>query len=74
METTIEMRETIEQLKEEALLKNEQLNKYEQNQKINQDELAFFKIQNEELLRRMDLQDEQMSLDTRFSSNLNASG
>lgn len=67
------MRETIEQLKEEALLKNELLNKYEQNQKIIQDEVGFFKIQNEELLRRMDLRDEQMSLDTRFSSNGNGS-
>lgn len=54
LEATIEMRETIEQLKEEALFKNEQLAKYEKKLSELDQEVIFYKKQNEELVKKLD--------------------
>lgn len=43
LEATIEMRETIEQLKEEALFKNEQLAKYEKRLHQLDQEALFYR-------------------------------
>lgn len=54
LEATIEMRETIEQLKEEALFKNEQLAKYEKKLHQLDQEAMFYKQQNQELVKKLD--------------------
>lgn len=54
LEATIEMRETIEQLKEEALFKNEQLAKYERRLNELDQEAVFYKQQNKELVKKLD--------------------
>lgn len=55
------MRETIELLKEESLMKNELLAKYEREQQKGEDEVQFYKKQNQDLMKRLDEYESQMS-------------
>ena len=54
LESALEMRETIQLLREESMVKNELLQKYENQHAQYEEEVAFYKKQNGCLLNRLD--------------------
>ena len=54
LESALEMRETIQLLREESMIKNELLQKYENQHQQYEEEVAFYKKQNGCLLTRLD--------------------